>query len=82
MQDTDDIDIDAILAQRKQIAFIWSVEDVKEVRPDLTDELAWEVLQHVGGHHDAEQGANWLTLELAAEDLFGESAEIDAAEEE
>ena len=41
------IDVHVLLAPRRQIASIWSIEDVQEVRPDLTDDQAWEVLQQV-----------------------------------
>ena len=51
------------------------------MRPDLSDEQAWEVLQKVDHHKDAELGINWLTLEMAAEDLFGDAPETDKAEE-
>jgi hypothetical protein len=71
MQDTQHIDIDELLAGRKQIAVIWCIEDVQAVRPDLTDDQAWEVLQDVGRHHHAELGIHWLTLETTAEMLFG-----------
>jgi hypothetical protein len=71
MPPNDDIDIDALLADRKQIALIWSIEDVQTVRPDLTDEQAWEVLQQVKNDHDATLGVTWDTLEWAAKDLFG-----------
>jgi hypothetical protein len=70
-----DIDIDALLADRKQIALIWSIEDVQEVRPDLTDKQAWEVLQQVKSHHDATLGVTWETLEWVAQDLFGDAPE-------
>jgi hypothetical protein len=73
------IDIHALLADRKQIAAVWSVEDVQQVRPDLTDEQAWEVLQEVDRARNAEFGINWQTLELAAEDLFGDAPETDEA---
>src|SRR5258708_522233 len=40
------VDIDhqvhVLLARNHQIAAIWSIEDVKSVRPDLTDDQAWE----------------------------------------
>ena len=69
--------IHAMLAERKQIAIVWSVEDVQEVRPDLSDEQAWQVLQFVERKHDAEMGINWLTLECASECLFGPNHETD-----
>jgi hypothetical protein len=70
-----DIDIDALLADRKQIALIWSIEDVQKVRPDLTDKQAWEVLQQVKSQHDATLGVTWETLEWVAQDLFGDTPE-------
>ena len=42
-----DIDVHAFLAERRQIALIWSIEDVQGIRPDLGDEQGWEVLQNV-----------------------------------
>ena len=74
-------DIHALLAERRQIAMIWGVEDVQSVRPDLTDDQAWEVLQDVDHHKDAELGITWLTLEMAAEHRFGDAPETDDAEE-
>ncbi len=51
-------------------AFVWSIADVKELRPDLTDEQACDVLTYAQEHHDAQFGMNWDTFELIAEDLF------------
>jgi hypothetical protein len=64
------IDIPAELTLRKQIAHIWSVEDVQEVRPDLDEAQAWCVLQEVDRQKDAALGITWLTLEVAAEALY------------
>jgi hypothetical protein len=47
LPDPAEIDVHVLLAPRRQIASIWSIEDVQEVRPDLTDDQAWEVLQQV-----------------------------------
>ena len=70
MTDTKDFDFHALLAERRQIAAIWSVEDVQGIRPDLSEDQAWEILQAVQRRHDAELGINWLTLELTADDLY------------
>lgn len=75
-----DLDIHALLAERRQIAVIWSIEDVQEVRPDLSEDQCWEVLHYIGRRQDAEVGINWLTLEFAAEELFGDAPETDEAE--
>ena len=76
-----DIDIHALLAEHRQIAHIWSIADVQQLRPDLDDDQAWEVLQHVDHHKDAGLGISWLTLEIAVEHLFGEAPDTDEAEE-
>src|SRR5207244_1946950 len=76
-----DLDIHELLMKRRQIGHIWGVEDVHEVRPDLTDEQAWEVLQEVDRHKDCDLGISWATLEILAEQLFGDAPETDEAEE-
>ena len=77
MQDTQDIDIHAVLAERSQIAIIWSIEDVQEVRPDLSKDQAWDVLQVVHRRHDATLGVTWETLEYTAQSLFGDAPDRD-----
>ena len=64
------VDIHEIAAKRRQIAMLWSVEDVQEVRPDLTDDQAWEVLQRAHRQHDATIGINWDTLQIWADEMF------------
>jgi hypothetical protein len=77
-----EIDIPALLAERRQIAAIWCVEDVQRLRPDLTAEQAWEVLELVERKHDAAFGISWTTLECVAKDLFGPAPDSqDSAEE-
>jgi hypothetical protein len=71
-----------LLAERQQIAAIWCIEDVQGIRPDLTDDQAWEVLEEVGRKHDAELGISWTTLEIFADDLFGRATKTDDAKEE
>jgi hypothetical protein len=70
MTDITNIDIHGLLARRKQIAAIWGIEDVQGIRPHLSREQAWEVLEQVGDNHDAERGICWTTLEIVADDLF------------
>jgi hypothetical protein len=53
-----------LLVKQHSIAAIWCTDDVRGVRPDLTEE------QQVLEHHDAEWGINWTTLETTADDLF------------
>ncbi|MBI1347221.1 hypothetical protein GC163_13145 [bacterium] len=59
------------LASRRQIAIVWSTDDVRQVRPDLTDDQCWEVLQEAERQHDALLGLSWDTLACVAEDLYG-----------
>lgn len=59
-----------LLAQRRQIALIWSVEDVLEIRPDLTGEQAWRVLRVCDSRMDCNLGVTWETLELVADTEF------------
>src|SRR5438309_1641686 len=67
-----------LLAERQQIAAIWAIEDVQEVRPNLTDDQAWLVLEEVWHKHDAELGISWTTLEVFADELYPKT---DTAEE-
>ena len=64
------IDIHEVLEQRRQIAIIWSADDVKQVRPDLTDDQAWEVLKLCDKRHDCDVGFTWSFIELIADELF------------
>lgn len=79
-QDNSNLDIDAIVAKRGQIAIIWSIEDVQAVRPRLTAEQAWEVLEEVKRKHDAVWGVCWMTLEIWADKLFPDTAQLDDGE--
>lgn len=67
-----DIDIHALLESRRQVAVIWSVEDVQEIRPDLNDDKAWEVLLRCRKVHDCEVGFSWELIEFVADDLYPE----------
>ncbi|MCA9215588.1 MAG: hypothetical protein KDB27_21130 [Planctomycetales bacterium] len=68
------LDVKAILAERGEIAIIWSIDDVLAVRPDLSHKQAWEVLKYVKHYHDAEIGISWTGLGLAVIDLYGQPA--------
>ena len=65
-----ELDIHALLEERRQVAVIWCVEDVQYVRPDLGDDQAWQVLQRCKRLHDCELGFTWLLIETVADDLF------------
>lgn len=70
--DYSELDIHMLLIQRRQIAIIWSIEDVQEMRPDLNDDQAWKVLQQCGNQHDCNYGLTWEGIEAVAEILFPE----------
>jgi hypothetical protein len=70
-----------LLAHYGKIAPIWCVDDVLQIRPDLTAPQAWEVLEEVGRKHDAEYGISWTTLECMADILFGDAPEADEQQE-
>jgi hypothetical protein len=72
--DYSEIDIDAVLAQRGQVAVVWSIEDVQGVRPDLNHDQRWEVLTRCRDKHDCEYGFTWQYIEDVADDLFPKSA--------
>jgi len=57
------------------IAIIWHIDDVLEVRPDLSREQAFQVLKQAKESHDANIGINWDVLSDCAESLFAEREE-------
>lgn len=63
-------EIREILAERKQVAILWGVEDVQAVRPDLSKEQSWEVLQRAEDRHDPAIGINANSLAMHAEEMF------------
>jgi hypothetical protein len=66
-----DSEIHDLLATRREIAIIWCVEDVQEIRPDLNQDECWAVLEETSHHHDATIGINWEVLKCHADLLFG-----------
>ena len=64
------VEQDHVLKNEDSISIVWCIDDVKEVRPDLDDEQAWDVLQVVKDNHDATMGISWDTLEYAADHLY------------
>ena len=76
-----EVDIPALLAKHRQVAVTWCCEDVKHVRPDLSDDQCWEVLQQGIDQHDCEWGFTWTFIKDIAEEMFGEAPETNAAEE-
>ncbi|MEZ0295278.1 MAG: hypothetical protein ACAI35_02370 [Candidatus Methylacidiphilales bacterium] len=70
---TTNCDIHEMLARRKEIAVIWSWEDVQMQRPDLTMDQAWEVLKRCERYHDACLGLSWEVIDIIAEEMFPEA---------
>jgi len=64
------VDIHKLLEQRRQVAIIWSIEDVQSVRPDLNEDQAWEVLLECERKHDCEYGFTWTLIEYMVDALF------------
>src|SRR5207302_1259542 len=67
-----DVDIHELLAENRQIAHIWGVDDVRQQRPDLDDGQAWAVLQAVEKRLDSDYGITWDTLKIIADELYPE----------
>lgn len=64
------VDLRELLSPARQVAIVWSTEDVHSVRPDLSDAQAWAVLQECEDRHDCEYGFTWSLIELVANELF------------
>ena len=59
-----------VLDDSNSIAIIWCVDDVKNIRTDLSDDECMEVLSYQDRKHDASMGVSWDTLEWCANYLF------------
>ena len=66
------VEQDHVLKTEDSIAIEWCIDDVKDVREDLDDDQAMEVLEYVKDKHDANLGITWETLQYAADHLFPE----------
>jgi len=75
-------DFRALLAKYRQVGVLWCCEDVKHVRPDLTDDQAWDVLQECIDKHDCEWGFTWTFIKDIADILFHPAPATDETEEE
>ncbi|MEZ6140780.1 MAG: hypothetical protein R3B84_09435 [Zavarzinella sp.] len=58
------------MTQAHQIAIVWQIDDVREVRPDLSNDQCWQVLQACKRNHDATVGINWDVIRITANHLF------------
>ncbi len=68
-----EIDVHAVLKLRRQIAILWSIDDVQSRRPDLNDDQAWNVLQQCKSWHDCNDGFTWELIESVADTLYPET---------
>lgn len=68
-------DLQRLLARHRKTAFIWCTCEVLKVRPDLTHDEAWDVLQTCSKDHDPEHGMGHLVIEFVAENLYPESVQ-------
>jgi hypothetical protein len=66
-KDEIDVDVHALLAENRQIAHIWGIDDVQQQRPDLDADQAWAVLQKVAARLDNALGITIAIIETAAE---------------
>lgn len=56
---------------KRQVSFVWDIDDVFEVRPDLTPDQAMTLLERVNKLYDPNVGVNYNTIRMTAYDLFG-----------
>lgn len=54
------------MLEKDHITITWHIDDVFELRPDLTREQAREVLEIVEKRYDASLGISWEDVEDAA----------------
>jgi hypothetical protein len=66
----------SLLAAHGYIASLWHTEDVKSLRPDLTDEQSMAVLDECMRRHDAEIGINWCVIGFHADNLFAKDSSV------
>lgn len=48
---------------KRQIAIIWSIEDVQGLNSELSDEQAFEVLKRFEQHHEGSMEQMWYDLQ-------------------
>lgn len=64
-------DLEEFLAEHRLIAHVWGVADVLIVRPDLTEDQAWEVLETCDEAKDRSLGLTWDTIRDVAAERYG-----------
>ena len=63
-------DLDDLLANQRAIAIVWDIQHVKDQRPDLGDEQAWEVLQECQQCHERLNDPMLETIRQVADNLY------------
>tara|TARA_R100001443_G_scaffold59530_1_gene69855 strand:- start:213 stop:434 length:222 start_codon:yes stop_codon:yes gene_type:complete len=48
----------------------WTTEDIREIRPDLTDHECRKILRKVKDGHDATLGISWDVIETISYDMY------------
>ena len=64
------------MSKNREIHITWSIKDVFEIRPDLSEEQAIEVLENIFKNHEADIGVSWDTLEFWANTMFPRKSPI------
>jgi len=65
-----DVDIGELLAEHHAIPIVWDSQHVRDQRPDLTDEQAWEVLQECQRSWERLNDPMLETIRQVADNLF------------
>jgi len=64
-----DVDIGELLAEHQAIGIVWDIEHVRDQRPDLSDNQAWEVLRECQVCWDRLNDPMLETIRQVAENL-------------
>ncbi len=75
------LDVNKNFNPNRQIAIIWSIEDILGLRSDLTEEQAFNVLKEIERRHDCTIGVNWYVIEEVANDLYPKNSTVEHAAE-
>ena len=54
---------------KTQIEIVWSVNDLRLLGYECTDEQGMEILEWIKRNHDANYGVTWYTIEYACEEF-------------
>src|SRR6516165_6352445 len=73
--DKQEIDVHDLLADQHAIALIWDTEQLRNHYPHLTEDQAWEVLQHCERGYKGEEGLTWDDIAKVVQDLHPEPQE-------